>query len=73
MSTTPIDLISRLAEKYLNEIAVADAGKLHSIIVDARADIQLSAEEIDEIQQAGCNRYARLNAQAVGAQKARWP
>lgn len=72
MNATETPTLSRLAEKYLNDIAVADGPTLHSLIVDARADIRLSGEEVDEIQAAVGTRYARINAAAMPPQKARW-
>lgn len=59
---------------YIFDISRAtSASDIHSLILDASADITLTPAEQEEVKLYGNRRFAQLNAQAAPAQKPRWP
>lgn len=45
---------------------------IFSMVQDARADIDLTPAEQDEVNLYGCRRASQINAEAAGTQTPRW-
>ena len=59
--------------EYLTAAARAqDAGTLHSLQADARADESLHSTELDEISRAIDRRFHELNKKALGPGRGKW-
>lgn len=58
---------------YIFSISRAtDGDEIRSLVEDANADDSLFINEREEIGQAAQERFAQLNALAIGNQKGRW-